>query len=128
MGCAAFFGLTLISGSKTLLVLAIFSALSHWWFLSKVEKYVLCPSNRSSSQVLNLCYSPHMKKLYGNAVRKEAGLTKTIKTVAKRNVQIRAPALSQVVKEVQGTIEKVTKETSEMLDEFLEKCELPFSS
>ena len=38
MGGAAFFGLVLICGSKLLLVQAVISVLSHWWFLSAVEK------------------------------------------------------------------------------------------
>lgn len=40
MSGAAFFGLALISGSKLVFALAVISHLSHWWFLSKVEKYV----------------------------------------------------------------------------------------
>lgn len=38
MGGAALFGLVLIAGSKVVLALALFSVLSHWWFLSFVEK------------------------------------------------------------------------------------------
>lgn len=38
MGGAACFGLALISGSKLVLSLAVIRHLSHWWFLSKVEK------------------------------------------------------------------------------------------
>lgn len=40
MGGAAFLGLSLISGSKLVAFLAVVSHLSHWWFLSFVEKYV----------------------------------------------------------------------------------------
>jgi hypothetical protein len=40
MGGAAFFGLALISGSKLVATLAVISVLSHFWFLSMVEKYV----------------------------------------------------------------------------------------
>jgi hypothetical protein len=38
MSGAAFFGLALVSGSKFVLSLAIIRYLSHWRFLSKVEK------------------------------------------------------------------------------------------
>jgi phosphatidylethanolamine N-methyltransferase len=38
MGGAAFFGLWLISNSKLVLALAVISHLSHWWFLSSVER------------------------------------------------------------------------------------------
>lgn len=40
MGGAAFFGLALISGSKLVTAMAIFTALSHWWFLGSVERFV----------------------------------------------------------------------------------------
>jgi phosphatidylethanolamine N-methyltransferase len=38
MSGAAFYGLSLISGSKLVFALAVFSQLSHWWFLGAVEK------------------------------------------------------------------------------------------
>jgi len=38
MSGAAFFGMALISGSKLVFALAVFSHLSHWWFLSNVEE------------------------------------------------------------------------------------------
>ena len=41
MGGAAFFGLALISGSKLVGAMAVVSVLSHFWFLSCVEKYAL---------------------------------------------------------------------------------------
>ena len=41
MGGAAFFGLSLISGSKLVTALAVFSVVSHLWFLRNVEKYEL---------------------------------------------------------------------------------------
>jgi phosphatidylethanolamine N-methyltransferase len=40
MGGAAFLGMSLISGSWLVAFLAIVSHLSHWWFLSFVEKCV----------------------------------------------------------------------------------------
>ncbi len=43
MGGAAFFGMWLISNSKLVLVLAMISHLSHWWFLSTVELLVEFP-------------------------------------------------------------------------------------
>lgn len=55
MGGAAFFGLSIISGSRLVFALAIFSALSHWWFLSAVERYV----DFASIRLLALsCLSP----------------------------------------------------------------------
>ncbi|GAA5857285.1 hypothetical protein JCM5353_004639 [Sporobolomyces roseus] len=60
MGGAAFFGITLIVASKVVLVQALIAVVAHWWFLSFVE-------------------NPHMKRLYGNTLRKDAGVTKTFK-------------------------------------------------
>lgn len=62
MGGAAFVGVGLISGSWLVGGLAVVSGVCHWWFLSNVE-------------------SPHMQKVYGDAIRKDAGVTKTLKTV-----------------------------------------------
>ncbi|KAK4053652.1 phosphatidylethanolamine N-methyltransferase [Microbotryomycetes sp. JL221] len=101
MGGAAFFGLVLICGSKVLLVQAVVAILAHWWFLSFVE-------------------NPHMKKLYGNTLRKDAGVTKTIRNVAARNAHVFG-GVSRSVKEVQGTFEKVLEETADAVEEFLNK-------
>lgn len=59
-----------------------------------------------------------MSKLYGEAIRKDAGVTKTIKRVAQNNA-----SLLKGVVEVQGTVEKVYDETAEALEEFLHRCE-----
>ncbi|KAM0786071.1 hypothetical protein ACM66B_006882 [Microbotryomycetes sp. NB124-2] len=101
MGGAAFFGLVLICGSKVLLVQAVVAILAHWWFLSFVE-------------------NPHMKKLYGNALRKDAGVTKTLRNVAARNAHVFG-GVSRSVKEVQGTFEKVLEETADAVEDFLNK-------
>ena len=39
MSGASFFGITLMSGSKLVLAIAVISSLSYWWFLRNVEKY-----------------------------------------------------------------------------------------
>ncbi|MBW0483024.1 hypothetical protein O181_022739 [Austropuccinia psidii MF-1] len=127
MGGAAFFGMSLMSGHKAVFVIALASVLCHWWFLSFVE-------------------SPHMKKVYGDRIRKEAGLTKALKQGAQRlrsrtrqpesrfdggsgsfdglmsNEEIRdGKRLEQRFKEVQGTFEFIYDEAVLALDEFLEK-------
>ncbi|ORY86007.1 phospholipid methyltransferase-domain-containing protein [Leucosporidium creatinivorum] len=101
MGGAAFFGLVLICGSKLLLAQAVFAVLAHWWFLSFVE-------------------NPHMQKLYGATLRKDAGVTKTLRNVAARNAHVLG-GVTRGVKEVQGTFEKVLEETAEAVEEFLNK-------
>ncbi|KAG5645124.1 phosphatidylethanolamine N-methyltransferase [Asterophora parasitica] len=109
MGGAAWFGLALISGSKLVLSLAVIRHLANWWFLSRVE-------------------NPHMQKLYGDSLRKEAGFVKVMKSVASKNARIiesragrHAPELKRVVKEVKGTFEKVYEETADVVEEFLAK-------
>jgi hypothetical protein len=71
--------------------------------------------------------SPHMTKLYGDSIRKEAGFVKVFKKLASRNAQRVAknttPGMRRVAREVKGTIDKVYEETAEALEEFLAKCE-----
>ncbi|KIK66289.1 hypothetical protein GYMLUDRAFT_157632 [Collybiopsis luxurians FD-317 M1] len=112
MGGAAWFGLGLISGSKLVFCLAVIKHLGHWWFVSSVE-------------------NPHMTKLYGDSLRKEAGFVKVIKNVASKNARIlekragkHAPELkrvAKVAKEVKGTFDKVFEETADVVEEFLAK-------
>ncbi|KAG6899626.1 hypothetical protein C0993_008568 [Termitomyces sp. T159_Od127] len=94
MGGAAWFGLALISGSKLVLSLAVVRYLANWWFLTRVE-------------------NPHMRKLYGDSLRKEAGFVKVMKSVASKNAKIlesragrHAPEIKRVVREVKGTFDK----------------------
>ncbi|KAF7795113.1 hypothetical protein EIP86_006259 [Pleurotus ostreatoroseus] len=109
MSGAAFFGLALISGSKTVFTIAVIRHLSQLWFLSKVEH-------------------PHMRKLYGDSLRSDAGFVKVIKKVAKKNARMletragrHAPEIRRVAREVKGTFDKVYVETAEVLEEFLAK-------
>ncbi|KIJ61193.1 hypothetical protein HYDPIDRAFT_183320 [Hydnomerulius pinastri MD-312] len=109
MSGASFLGLALISGSKLVGSLAILRFLSHWWFLKIVE-------------------NPHMRKLYGDSLRKEAGFVKVIKNVASKNARLlesragrHAPEIRRVAKEVKGTFDKVFEETADVVEEFLAK-------
>ncbi|ORY96613.1 phospholipid methyltransferase-domain-containing protein [Syncephalastrum racemosum] len=63
VGHGAFWGMTLMANSWTIYGLALFSQISNFIFLNYVE-------------------APHMRKLYGSQIRKEAGLTKTLKSAA----------------------------------------------
>ncbi|GAA5943073.1 phosphatidylethanolamine N-methyltransferase [Sporobolomyces koalae] len=107
MGGAAFFGIVLISGSKVVLAQALIAVIAHWWFLSFIE-------------------NPHMQRLYGNTLRKDAGVTKTLRNATKNQKPPKvfvdvAGRISKNVKEVQGTVEKVLEETADALEEFLGK-------
>ncbi|KAJ7161076.1 phosphatidylethanolamine N-methyltransferase [Mycena filopes] len=98
---------------KLVLALAVIRHLSQWWFLSVVE-------------------NPHMRKLYGDSLRKDAGFVKVIKSVASKNARIlesrasrHAPELrrvaKEVAKEVKGTFDKVYEETADVVEDFLAK-------
>ena len=75
-----------------------------------------------------------MQKVYGDSLRKDAGITKIIKKVAVKNARLlesRAgkhvpKQLGRVAKEVKGSFDKVFKETEEVVEEFLNKCKLDF--
>ncbi|KAG8718977.1 phosphatidylethanolamine N-methyltransferase [Ceratobasidium sp. 395] len=97
MSGAALIGLALISGSWTVFTMAVISIAAHWWFLKFVE-------------------SPHMQRLYGESLRKDAGLTKTLKSVARRNAGV-----ARVAREVTGTFEKVYEDTAVAVEDFLAK-------
>ena len=73
--------------------------------------------------------SPHMRKLYGDSLRKEAGFVKVIKDVATKNARRlesragqHAPRIKRVAKEVKITFDKAIEDTAEAVEEFLAKC------
>ncbi|GAA5989778.1 hypothetical protein JCM10908_002316 [Rhodotorula pacifica] len=115
MGGAAFIGLSLIAGSKLALVQALINIAAHWWFLGAVE-------------------NPHMQRLYGNTLRKDAGVTKTLRNAVRRassnadgrpgSGKVRKDIIERIsknVREVQGTVEKVFEETADAVEEFINK-------
>ncbi|KAF7728894.1 phosphatidylethanolamine N-methyltransferase [Apophysomyces ossiformis] len=103
MGHIAFWGMTLVANSWTMFGLALFSQLSNVLFLHYVE-------------------APHMRTLYGDQIRKEAGLTKTLKNAIPKAVPetlsqevaklIRDQAVERIVKEATEKIEKTMEETA----------------
>lgn len=80
-------------------------------------------------------FSPHMQRLYGNSLRKDAGVTKTLRNAVRRASLSDGPAgvyksrkdlidrISKNVREVQGTVEKVFEETADAVEDFISKCE-----
>jgi phosphatidylethanolamine N-methyltransferase len=62
-----------------------------------------------------------MQRLYGDRLRKDGGLTKTLKTVAGRTLGQKAgPDVQRVVGRVKGSLNKVEERVSEAVEEFLE--------
>ncbi|KAG0369449.1 phosphatidylethanolamine N-methyltransferase [Mortierella sp. AD032] len=88
MGHAAFWGMTLICNSWSIFILALFSQISNFLFLHYVE-------------------SPHMRKIYGDKIRKDAGVVKTVKA---------ATTLPQKFQEEISKFRGKLEETSEIQD------------
>ncbi|KAG0204692.1 phosphatidylethanolamine N-methyltransferase [Mortierella sp. GBA30] len=88
MGHAAFWGMTLICNSWSIFILAMFSQVSNFLFLHFVE-------------------SPHMRKIYGDQIRKDAGVVKTVK---------QAQILPKKMKEEVSKIREKLEETPEIKD------------
>ncbi|KAG0230313.1 phosphatidylethanolamine N-methyltransferase [Actinomortierella wolfii] len=89
MGHAAFWGMTLICNSWSIFILALFSQVSNFLFLHYVE-------------------GPHMRKIYGDKVRKDAGVVKTVKQANK--------LVPEKVKEEVAKIRGKLEESNEIQD------------
>ena len=64
-----------------------------------------------------------MKRLYGERLRKDGGLTKTLKSVAGKTLPKagrHAPEIERVVREVQGSLEKVEEKLTGAVEDFLD--------
>ncbi|EEB05798.1 phosphatidylethanolamine N-methyltransferase Cho2 [Schizosaccharomyces japonicus yFS275] len=100
-GSAAFWGMALISNSSWIFFLALLAQVSTLGIIRFVEK-------------------PHMQRIYGSGLRKEAGVEKTIKQATlKSNITI-PTALKQRVKTITSTIDKVIDQTAGAVEEFLD--------
>ena len=134
MGGAAFFGLALISASKLVLCLAVVRHLANWWFLSNVEQYVSSYFYIALNSTPLFLTSPHMRKLYGDSLRKDAGFVKVMKSVASKNAKMfeshatkHAPELRKVAREVIGRFDRVYEEAADAVEDFMSKCGSCFS-
>ncbi|KAI8143674.1 phospholipid methyltransferase-domain-containing protein [Fennellomyces sp. T-0311] len=110
VGHAAFWGMTLMANSWAIYVLALFSQISNFLFLNYVE-------------------APHMRKLYGSQIRKEAGLTKTLKSAAialpnalPDKFQQEVSKLIRETAELQAAV-NTTKNVERIVKEMVEKVE-----
>ncbi|CAO3642246.1 unnamed protein product [Mucor hiemalis] len=119
MGHAAFWGFSLITNNHYIFALALFSQVANALFLHFVE-------------------SPHMQKLYGDQIRKEAGLTKTLRTAA-QSLPKQLPIQVQheiekfvreqendakVIEETIAKVEKVLVDTADTIGNTITKAEL----
>ncbi|KAL2016150.1 hypothetical protein VTK56DRAFT_4118 [Thermocarpiscus australiensis] len=90
IGTAGLWGMALITWSRAIFMVALIGHILTLGFISYVEK-------------------PHMQKIYGENLRKEAGLTKFIRR-----------SLPQPMKELQMSVDKVLDETKHFVDDFVE--------
>ena len=115
MGSAAFWGMSLISCSSVSFSLALLAQVSNLLFIQFVEKYLICEGLTKSR--------PHMQKLYGAQIRREDGLTKSIKRATKITLpeNIR-PGIEKTVKDVKDSVDKVVAEAVELWEERVERA------
>lgn len=90
LGLAGLWGAVLISSSRAIFFVALLSHTLTLAFIQYVEK-------------------PHMDKLYGRSLRKEAGLTKSLRR-----------SLPPPLKQWSGRVDKVLDETGHFVEEFLD--------
>lgn len=96
-GIAGVWGMALLCNSSSVTFLAFLWTFGNLLFIRCVEQ-------------------PHMQKLYGNQIRKEAGITKTI-----RQAKLSSPFESKV-RQLQGSLDKVISETATVVEGFLEQA------
>ena len=90
LGTSALWGAALMTWSRSIFILVLVSQLLTVGFLSYVEK-------------------PHMQKIYGRKLRREAGLTKFIKR-----------SLPPPIQELQQRVDKAVDQTRQFVDDFLD--------
>ncbi|EPX71213.1 phosphatidylethanolamine N-methyltransferase Cho2 [Schizosaccharomyces octosporus yFS286] len=100
LGCSAYWGLALISNSAWIFLLATLAQLSNLAIIRLVEQ-------------------PHMRKVYGNALRKEAGISKLIKQATQEHSNKLPKSIENHVKALGNTVDRVLDQTAEALQEFV---------
>lgn len=103
-GIAGVWGIALLTSSTSVTILAFVWTYAGMAFISFVEQ-------------------PHMQKLYGDQLRQDAGVTKTIKQAAKLS-----PPIESSVRRLQGSIDKVLSETADAVEGFLGQAKPKISS
>ena len=70
-----------------------------------------------------------MRRLYGDTLRKDAGLTRVLKTVTRKHAQVldkHVPELAEVAQELRKRLENVYGEAAVMFEDFLARCKCRF--
>ncbi|CAN6605272.1 phosphatidylethanolamine N-methyltransferase [Trichomonascus vanleenenianus] len=92
-GIAGVWGAALLSSSYSVIILAFFWTYGGMAFIRFVEQ-------------------PHMQKLYGNQIREDSGVTKTIRQATKLPQPL-------FVKQLQGSVDKIINEAADAIEAFL---------
>ena len=69
-----------------------------------------------------------MKRLYGDSLRKDAGLTRVLKTVTRKHAQVldkHVPELAEVAQDLKKGLENVYGKTAVVLEDILARCKCP---
>ncbi|EGC41721.1 phosphatidylethanolamine N-methyltransferase [Histoplasma capsulatum var. duboisii H88] len=90
LGLAGVWGAVLITSTKSLVFLALLSHTLTLAFIQLVER-------------------PHMQKLYGQSLRRDAGLVRSLKR-----------SLPPSLKQIHGSVDKILDESFEFIEEFIE--------
>ena len=70
--------------------------------------------------------SLHMKRLYGDSLRKDAGLTRVLKNVTRGHAQVldkHVPELTEVAQDLKERPETVYGETAVVFEDLLTRCQ-----
>jgi phosphatidylethanolamine N-methyltransferase len=97
-GIAGTWGAALITWSRAIFIIALTAQLLTMYFIAYIER-------------------PHMQKIYGRNLRREAGLTKFIKR-----------SLPSPVKSWQQSVDKVIDDTTHFVEDFLDSAKPMFAS
>jgi phosphatidylethanolamine N-methyltransferase len=97
-GTAAVWGAALITWSRSIFLMALFTQILTVYYISYIER-------------------PHMQKIYGRSLRQEAGLTKFIKK-----------SLPPPVKGWQESVDKVLDDTSQFVEDFIDTARPKFAA
>lgn len=98
LGIAAVWGFALITWSRSMFFLALLSHVSTLYFIQFVER-------------------PHMERRYGQHIRDESGLSKTLKR-----------SLPKPLQKWQGSVDRVVDETVDFMEDFVFQAQAKLSS
>jgi phosphatidylethanolamine N-methyltransferase len=103
-GFAAYYGLAVITNSGVMFSLAVFCHTCHMLFVHYVER-------------------PHMKQVYGEAIRPKSGIELSLAELIERHEKARLlkQRLQPITKKISQRVEKITEQVSERVEKISEQ-------